>query len=85
MKRRQEAITKQGIKFKVANQENFDHQVKILSHYFIRGVDPIEWKRGRDMDYQKSDVRRGGLDIFYVIDSRDKTDEFGEADRRSKL
>jgi len=37
------------------------------------------------MDYQKSDVRRGGLDIFYVIDSRDKTDDFGEADSRSKL
>ena len=37
------------------------------------------------MDYQQSEVRRGGLDIFYVIDQRDKTDEFAEADRRSKL
>ena len=51
MKKRQESITKQGNKFKVMNQDNFDHQVKILSHYFIRGVDPFEWPRGRDMDY----------------------------------
>jgi hypothetical protein len=85
MKRRQELITKQGIRFKVANQDNFDHQVKILSHYFIRGVDPIEWPRGRDMDANKSTVRRGGLDIFYVIDERDKTNDLGEADNRSKL
>ena len=44
-------------------------------------MDPVEWTRGRDMHPQLSEVRRGGLDLFYVIDQRDKAGE--EADRRS--
>ena len=86
MKRRQELITKGGYRFKIANQEQYNHHVKILSHYFIRGIDPLEWPRNRDMDPNLSEVRRGGLDIYYAIDQRDSSEKLQfEADRKSKL
>ncbi len=87
MKMRQDLITKHGVKFRVANPESFDHHVKVLSYYFVRGVDPVEWTRGRDMDPKLSEVRRGGLDTFFVIEQREKHDgdDAFEGDRKSKL
>ncbi len=67
-------ITRHGVKLKVQNEDWFDHKAKVISHYFIRGIDPTEWKqRLRERgEAGETEVRRGGLDIFYVIEERDK-------------
>lgn len=75
------------MRFKIINEEWCTHKARIISHYFVRGVDPSEWKqRLRDRDLKGgSEVRRGGLDIYYVIEERDKKDVMFEVDRKSKM
>ena len=72
---RTDLIIKHGLKFRLENGDLAfdDSRATILSHYYIRGVDPLDFgPRGRKIEDGKVLFRRGGLDIKYAIDSREK-------------
>ncbi len=74
LKLRSELITKHSMKFRVENPdlEMDDARVTLLSHYYIRGIDPYgAGGRARGIEDGRVLFRRGGLDIKYAIDNRE--------------
>jgi hypothetical protein len=52
----------------VLNIDERDHKVRIISHYYIRGVNGDIAPRFRERG--NAEVRRAGLDMYFVIDPR---------------